>query len=203
MFELPPEDNPEAIIDWYMKKDSSPNLDEKVAYLRRILSQRQLHIKNFQIGTSIVQRDQGKPWSVNVSVGVNSYHSEFKPKYTPDVLLRVGVFGGMGIRGIETEIPIEWIIYSLLANLIVINDAFPEQKLNYYQILADPYPNHDGSDSRIFFHWFCRYYLGRRGPEDNDMINKWKEKNSLKHRTPLSLVQRQHLLQWGIASESK
>jgi hypothetical protein len=134
--------------------------------------------------------------------GSNFYRKDFNPDFTPDVLIRKGIFGGLSISGLEIDIPIEWVIFPLLEDKISSNQSFPEQNLNYYPILAEIYPIKGGKDSRRFFHWFCLYYLGKRGEHDDNMIKQWKSIGKYRSYVDCSgdsnsLIMRQMLFQWG------
>lgn len=200
MEELPPTTSPDAVISWFRIRYNLPDVEDRVKYLNDIMRRNRLHIDGIGIGKQI------KDWTVTTRVGTVSYHPDFKPPFTPDIMIRLGIFGGLGIKGIENEIPIEWIIFGILGGKISSpNDVFPTQQRNYYNIIADPWPTEDETrDSRNFFHWFCRYYLGRRSPEEDAiMIGAWKEKTKfltsvVNDRSHNRLIHRQHLLQWGI-----
>lgn len=198
--QLPPRDNPAAIISWFTERYQGSMLDQHVAYLNHIMEQKRLHIKDVKVGT-VITGAQGS-WTVAVPTGTKSYDAKFSPKFSPDVLIRLGVFGGLAIKGIETEIPIEWIIFALLSDKITYEDL-PDQTKNYYQILSEPYPSTRSYDTRQFFHWFCRYYLGKRSPEDVLMIQAWRVKDAtcsalMKSKQMASLVTQQTLLQWSL-----
>lgn len=139
---------------------------------------------------------------VEAQPGSTSFKQGFTIDYTPDVLIRLGIFGGLSIKGIENEIPMEWILFGLLDDKII-NDEFPEQSKNFFEIIAEPYPLGNNTDSRHFFHWLCRYYWGKRCAEDISMINQWKEQLKLKNEVlskpqHKNLISKQKLLQWGI-----
>jgi hypothetical protein len=163
------------------------------------MGRRRLHIKDYSKGSS--------PYGVKLLEipGVKSYHKDFKPDFTPDVMIRMGVFGGLGVKGIETEIPIEWLLYSLFDKNVGItytNMMFADQRKNYYKVISSVYPSSDGKDSRLFFHWYCRYYLGKRSEEDEDMIKTWMTLETLRERVLKSLpseclLDRQFLFQHG------
>lgn len=193
--QLPPTTSMAAVISWFRQRYLNADVEEQVAYLESIMRVRRLHIKDFRVGTEI------SDWSVNVQVGTSLYEPGFTPELTPDIMLRLGIFGGLAIKGIETQIPIEWVIFALFESKLT-TDVFPHQNKNYFLLVADPYPS-SGDDSREFFHWFCRYYLGRRSEEDSEMIEEWKSFQSkakaiIKSKVPQSAIVRQLFLQWSI-----
>lgn len=188
----------DALLEWF----KSEHIDKwgyvpewKVMYLTGILKGEYQYIEKYVIGTQI------GGWKVEVQVGASSYGAGFSPVLTPDVMIRMGIFGGLGIRGIEREIPIEWIMYGLIDDSISYHD-FPDQNLNFCKVLSDPYPHSSERDTRHFFHWYCRYYLGKRSDEDVSMIKIWnirKKKYSkvCKMREMNHGMSRQNLIQYG------
>lgn len=107
-------------------------------------------------------------------VGVN-FHPEFKPQLTPAELLSMGVFGGKYMTDCQEEFPEEWFLNAILS---------PKRcnpKLNYFGIDASTplsYWREKGwiyhEDPRGWFQWYCRYYMGRRCPDDERQIKRWK-----------------------------
>lgn len=107
-------------------------------------------------------------------VGKN-FHSEFKPELTPKEMLALGVFGGKYLNDCKKEFPQGWFKNAKLS-------LKKNVKLNFFQVDASLpltewrrkgwiYPE----DPRGWFQWYCRYYLGRRIPdEDWRQIKRWK-----------------------------
>lgn len=104
----------------------------------------------------------------------------FDPRFTPDLtpkeMLALGVFGGKYMTDCTDEFPAEWFEHAKLC---------PEKhdaKLNYFGVNASQplsvwrkkgwiHP----ADPRGWFQWYCRYYMGRRLPEEDDrQIRRWK-----------------------------
>lgn len=196
---LPPTDSIESVLKWFSNAYKGDNLESNIKYLTSIMEIRRVHINDFYKGRSPCG------WQIKQMSGSNFYHEDFNPDFTPDVLIREGIFGGLGIVGMETHIPIEWVIFPLLKDKILTTQSFPEQSINHYSILAEIYPTRYGSDSRKFFHWFCLYYLGKRSDEDRDMIDLWNKMG--KYRSYVKgvgnsnkIIMRQMLLQWGYSS---
>ena len=104
------------------------------------------------------------------------FDPEFKPQLTPREMLELGVFGGKYMTDCRNEFPASWYAHALLS---------PERyapKLNFFRVRASQslaiwrkngwiYPD----DPRGWFQWYCRYYMGRRLPqEDARQIKRWK-----------------------------
>lgn len=145
-------------------------------------------------------------------VGKN-FDPRFKPDLTPQEMLELGVFGGRYLRDCRDEFPKAWFIK---AKLHPLGQAGHSRALNYFEVDASQplsvwlkngwiYPD----DPRGWFQWYCRYYMGRRGPDDDRQIKRWKA--MVRHLAqikkgckPGDLLcrrkQRQVLLHWGYDS---
>ncbi len=107
-------------------------------------------------------------------VGSN-FHPEFKPELTPREMLEMGVFGGKYMTDCRNEFP-DWYDKAKLCH------ERHDPKLNYFGINASQplsvwrekgwiHP----ADPRGWFQWYCRYYMGRRMPEEDFIqIKRWK-----------------------------
>jgi hypothetical protein len=104
------------------------------------------------------------------------FNPEFKPQLTPKELLELGVFGGKYMTDCAHEFPKDWFAHAKLS---------PEKRdpeLNYFKVNASlplkvwqerGWIYHE--DPRGWFQWYCRYYMGRRIPgEDERQIKRWK-----------------------------
>lgn len=104
-----------------------------------------------------------------------NFDKEFKPDLTPKQMLELGVFGGLYLNSAENEYPKEWFKKAKLSDV-------KNPKLNFFGVPA----SQDLSvwqkkgwiskyDPRGWFEWYCRYYMGRRIPdEDLRQIKRWK-----------------------------
>lgn len=104
------------------------------------------------------------------------FDPEFKPDLTPKEMLELGVFGGKYMTDCIDEYPKDWFTNAKLCSLK--HDA----KLNFFKVNASQpllvwqqkgwiYKD----DPRGWFEWYCRYYMGRRIPdEDQRQIKRWK-----------------------------
>lgn len=127
--------------------------------------------------TILVNDKMQKKYSYVLSepVGKN-FHPEFKPSLTPKEMLHLGVFGGKYMTDCQNEFPKSWFKQSLLS------PTFHNAELNYFKINASqPLSVWQAKgwiykeDPRGWFQWYCRYYMGRRIPdEDLRQIKRWK-----------------------------
>lgn len=153
---------------------------------------------------------QNDHYYLTEEIGEN-FHSDFSPELSPKELLSLGVFGGKYMTDCISEFPKDWFENAKLA---------PEEKdinLNYYQVDASlplKYWKEKGwinpVDPRGWFQWYCRYYHGRRIPdEDLRQIKRWKamkrhvgavKNNCEKKDQACRIKQRQALLHWAYDS---
>jgi hypothetical protein len=141
------------------------------------------------------------------------FHPEFKPELTPRMMLELGVFDGWYFQGDYDEFPVEWFSTARLG------ESGPDINCNYFQVHASQplvvwqqkgwiHP----MDPRGWFQWYCRYYLGRRLPEeDMRQIKRWKafarhKEQVKKYCQPGDQLcrrrQRQALLHWAYDGRS-
>lgn len=107
-------------------------------------------------------------------VGQN-FHTDFKPELTPPEMLRLGVFGGVYMRDCGKEFPKSWFAKARFAvgkrdkniNLFKVHASQP---LAIWQSKGWIHPD----DPRGWFQWYCRYYMGRRHPDDARQIKRWR-----------------------------
>lgn len=135
----------------------------------------------------------------------------FTPDLTPSEMLSLGVFGGRYLRDCVNEFPRAWFTQAKFA----VGAADPKcnffgvaasKPLKYWQQKGWIYPE----DPRGWFQWYCRYYMGRRIPlEDQRQIKRWKairrhiaqlQKHCRRGQLTCRPVQRQALLHWAYDS---
>ena len=136
-----------------------------------------------------------------------NFHSDFHPELTPKEMLALGVFGGKYMTDCRAEYPADWFEHAKLC---------PERhdpRLNCFGVNASQPLSvwrakgwiHE-EDPRGWFQWYCRYYAGRRGPDDLRQIRRWQAirrhvAQIRKHCVPGDLRcrrrQRQALLHWA------
>ncbi|MBX3579851.1 MAG: hypothetical protein KF723_21830 [Rhizobiaceae bacterium] len=101
---------------------------------------------------------------------------EFTPDLTPKEMLELGVFGGKYMTDCRDEFPASWFARAKLS------PQKADPKLNFFGTAASQPLSvwkqkgwiHE-DDPRGWFQWYCRYYLGRRLPgEDERQIGRWK-----------------------------
>jgi len=138
------------------------------------------------------------------------FHPDFRPELTPREMLTLGVFGGKYLTDCRAEFPASW-----FANAKLCHERH-DPALNFFGVNASqPLAvwRKKGwiyrEDPRGWFQWYCRYYLGRRCPDDERQIRRW----SALHRHVAQLQaacrpgdlscrprQRQALLHWAYDS---
>ncbi len=139
------------------------------------------------------------------------FRSDFIPDLTPKQMLEMGVFGGKYMTDCTKEFPNDWFRKAKL------NSVFHDPELNYFGVNASQplsfwrkkgWIYHE--DPRGWFQWYCRYYMGRRIPaEDDRQISRWKaikrhisqiKKNCKKNDLSCRPRQRQAVLHWAYDS---
>jgi len=157
----------------------------------------------------VIERDlmqMGYVYFLTEQAGKN-FHSEFRPQLSPKQMLELGVFGGKYMSDCTSEFPVDWFEKAQLCSEI------HDPALNYFgvnasQTLAEW--RRKGwiykEDPRGWFQWYCRYFMGRRCPDDERQIKRWKSMSRhigqiKKNCLPLDLDcrprQRQALLHWA------
>lgn len=141
-----------------------------------------------------------------------NFDKKFTPDLTPKQMLEMGVFGGKYMTDCINEFPKEWFKNAKL------NHQEHDKNLNYFGVNASQplsiwrskgwiWP----SDPRGWFQWYCRYYTGRRCPDDERQIKRWLSMK--RHITQLKNncsqgdkscrpIQRQALLHWAYDSRN-
>lgn len=129
--------------------------------------------KRFIVASDKMQK--GYRYELSAPTG-RRFDPEFAPELTPREMLRLGVFGGKYMTDTRKEFPKSWFIGAKLA------PNGRDCSLNFFGVDASQPLSvwrekgwiHPG-DPRGWFQWYCRYYLGRRMPdEDRRQIKRWK-----------------------------
>lgn len=152
---------------------------------------------------------QGYVYYLTEPVGQN-FHPDFKPELTPQELLELGVFGGKYMTDCAEEFPKSWFRHAKLS------PHGRNAKLNYFGVNASQplavwrlngWIYHE--DPRGWFQWYCRYFMGRRCPDDERQIKRWRavrrHLSQLRKNCPPKTLdcrprQRQALLHWAYDS---
>jgi hypothetical protein len=104
------------------------------------------------------------------------FDPQFRPELTPQQMLRLGVFGGKYMTDMQKEFPKSWFTRAKLSprrrdpalNFFGVDASQP---LSVWRAKGWIHPD----DPRGWFQWYCRYYMGRRLPdEDQRQIRRWK-----------------------------
>lgn len=140
------------------------------------------------------------------------FDPEFKPELTPKQMLELGVFGGKYMTDCKAEFPKSWFTRAKLAT------NHSDSGLNFFKVKASQPLSvwrkkgwiDEDHDPRGWFQWYCRYYMGRRLPEeDARQIKRWKaiarhivqlKKHCMRGDFGCRPVQRQALLHWAYDS---
>lgn len=117
---------------------------------------------------------QGYTYELTEPEGEN-FHPDFWPELTPQEMLEMGIFGGKYMTDCRDEFPASWFARARLSP----QRANP--KLNFFGVGASQ-PLAEwrrkgwihADDPRGWFQWYCRYYRGRRGPDDERQVKRWR-----------------------------
>ena len=149
---------------------------------------------------------QGYVYWLTEPIGRN-FHAHFKPELTPQAMLEAGVFGGKYMTDCAREFPADWFSKAKLCT------ERHDAKLNCFGVNASQ-PLSEWrrkgwiyeEDPRGWFQWYCRYYMGRRCPDDERQVRRWvavkrhlaqPRKNCRRGDLLCRPRQRQALLHWA------
>src|SRR6185312_3917864 len=113
---------------------------------------------------------------VRVAPAGRNFDPDFKPELTPAEMLRLGVFCGKYVTDCRRELPKSWFTRAKLARgkrdcALNFFGVDASQPLSEWRRKGWLHPD----DPRGWFQWYCRYYMGRRLPEeDRRQIGRWK-----------------------------
>jgi len=140
---------------------------EKIFYLRYTSMHTQVIVND------VMQQDYS--YFLTEPMGKH-FDSDFQPELTPKEMLELGVFGGKYMNDCKDEFPADWFVKAKLS---------PEKhdsSINYFGVEASQSLSVwrkkgwiYAEDPRGWFQWYCRYFMGRRIPdEDIRQIKRWK-----------------------------
>jgi hypothetical protein len=201
--------------------------------MRSILQQKGRPLASFKKGDTIkVWNKMEKNYSYTLSEdpGTN-FASDFKPYATPGEILAAGAFEGKYLNDSLLEFPAEWYWNALQLDKLRpdISDVSvnlfhtdSRQPLSFWKesgwVPSRLHTSHKAQhselsdatlnkDERGWFHWYCRYWMGRRIPElDKVQISRWKaftrHAGQIKANCSPGVItcrprQRQGLFQWA------
>ena len=136
-----------------------------------------------------------------------NFDHRFIPELTPKEMLELGVFGGKYLNDCRSEFPEDWYTNAKISEIKNAN-------LNYFSVDASQPLSEwrkkgwiHSQDPRGWFQWYCRYFMGRRTPEeDQRQIKRWRafkrhasavKKYCEPHDYQCRKKQRQALLHWA------
>lgn len=149
-------------------------------------------------------------YALSAPIG-KKFAPEFKPELTPQQMLKLGVFGGKYMTDCKKEFPASWFTG------VKLSPEKHDPKLNFFKVNASQplsYWVKKGwiykDDPRGWFQWYCRYFMGRRIPgEDERQIKRWRairrhiaqlQKNCKRGDFLCRPRQRQAILHWAYDS---
>lgn len=153
---------------------------------------------------------KGYAYELSEPAGRN-FHPDFLPELTPREMLALGVFGGKYMTDCRKEFPKSWFSRAKFSRV-------HDDSLNYFhkhasqplKVWKEKGWISEEHDPRGWFQWYCRYYMGRRLPnEDERQIKRWKaiarhagqiRKNCRPGDVECRPAQRQALLHWAYDS---
>lgn len=146
-----------------------------------------------------------------------SDYPEFQPNCTPQQMFALGIFGGSYFRAIHSavtdrsytvaqaqeefpwlrELPEAWYASPRCQTGVNMYGQFSGLSKEYWETAGwitehDPYG---------WVQWYCRFAAGRRCPDDNRQIKRWKRfagPRGRMRRSALTPTVRQALLQWAV-----
>lgn len=131
------------------------------------------------------KRDSGKYGTIHFDG-----YPDFKPNLTPKEVLQLGSFGGTYFRPIYSsvvnkklkdqhlEFPNSWFTGVSIEEYVASTKCNPD--INKYGVRAgsslDDWESSgwiNPQDPYGWFQWYCRFYQGRRSPDDERQIKRW------------------------------
>lgn len=140
---------------------------------------------------------------------------DFKPDYTPEQMFKKGMMGGWYFRDIyssviKKDIKDAWKEFDFLKNIPKKNYCLDkyDTDINVYKIKCGTSLEYWESKGWIhaedpygWIQWYCRFYAGRRIPDDDRQIKRFNGiKSRFGKREPKGPRMKQTLLHWAIKS---
>lgn len=150
---------------------------------------------------------QGYVYYLTEPTGRN-FDFEFKPELSPKQMLALGIFGGHYMTDCTKEFPKSWF------TRVKFSKKHDDSLNHFHRHASQPLGVwrekgwiNEEHDPRGWFQWYCRYYMGRRLPEeDARQIKRWKaiqrhisqvKKHCKKGDVTCRPKQRQAILHWA------
>ena len=116
---------------------------------------------------------RGYEYELTAPMG-RGFDPDFRPELTPKEMLALGVFGGRYMTDCRAEFPADWFRHAKLCherhdpalNFFGVNASQPLATWRTKEWIYE-------EDPRGWFQWYCRYWLGRRCPDDERQIRRW------------------------------
>lgn len=134
---------------------------------------------------TIAMKDNLQKYSYRCSEAAGrNFDPAFKPHLTPKQMLTLGVFGGNYFEGYHDEFPKDWFARAKLSKRkkTPSYEGWYDKDANYFKVKASQSRREwirkgwiHKDDPRGWFQWYCRYYLGRRHPDDTRQIERWQK----------------------------
>jgi hypothetical protein len=136
-----------------------------------------LPLEKYMLNHTVVVQDKmqsGYTYVLTEPMGKH-FDQRFRPDLTPKQMLALGVFGGKYMTDCRDEFPADWFTRAKLSS-----ERYDAQ-LNYFHVKASQplaeWRRRDwiyADDPRGWFQWYCRYFMGRRLPEEDErQIKRW------------------------------
>ena len=177
----------------------------------KILNSKGNSLSNYKKGSKItVYNKMEKDYSYELAQNPGKNFAEgFEPELTPSKILELGAFEGKYLNDCLLEFPKEWFYKAIENGKLSPEGANPEGNIaKQYPILSSKEKNHD---IRGWFQLYCRYWMGRRDKEmDEVQIKRWRayrrhagqiKANCKPGDLECRPRQRQSLLQWAYRSD--
>ena len=193
--------------------------------MQRILESKGNPFALYKKGTTIhVFNKMQHGYSYVLEEAPGTPNPDFQPAFTPKQMLELGVFEGKYLNDCLLEYPKEWFLNAIKKGKLSLHS---DPTINYFKVKSRSslqewqrkgwipgtkstkstlIASAQNPDLRGIFEWYCRYWMGRRIPELDDIqIKRWNafrrhagqiKAHCNEHDETCRPVQRQALLQW-------